>query len=157
MSLIIALATRLKLPPWLVEVILAGLLILAFALYERHKGAEACHRADERLAAEQQAHNRDLKAKGTTTVSQEAHDFHEAIAAPVARPVRLRVCPPSRKVPTAGTAGSISDGSAGLREPDHPEVVSTESSGPELQMIGKRADAQIAELQHYILNVCSKR
>ena len=108
------------------------------------------------MIKEQEAHNRDLKAQGTTTVFQEAHDYHDAIAAPVARPVRLRVCPPGREVFTPGTAGQLSDGPAPLRERDHPEAVPGDI-GPELQMIGKRADAQVAELQHYILNVCSKR
>lgn len=157
MSLILALATRLKLPPWVIEAGLVLLVILGFALWERHQGAASCRREDAALVKRQEDHNRDLKAQGTTTVVQEAHDYHDAIAAPVARPVRLRVCPPSREVPSAGSAGPISDGPTRLREPDHPEAVPSESTGPELQMIGKRADAQVRELQHYILNVCSKR
>lgn len=157
MSAILFLATRMKLPPWVIE---AGLLVLAvvgFALYEQHKGAASCRRADAALVQEQEAHNRDLKAKGTVTVFQEGHDYHDAITAPVARPVHLRVCSPSGEVRPPGTPGQISDGPADLREPDHTEAVPSESTGPELQMIGKQADAQVRELQHYILNVCSKR
>jgi hypothetical protein len=151
------LATRFKLPPWVIEAGLALLVIVGFALWERHQGAASCRRADAALVKEQIAHNRDLKAQGTTTVFQEAHDYHDAIAAPIARPVRLRVCPPGREVPRAGSAGQISDGPSPIREPDHPEAVPSESTGPELQMIGRQADAQVRELQHYILNVCSKR
>lgn len=157
MSAILFLATRLKLPPWLIEAILVILLILAFALYERHQGAASCRRADATLVKEQEAHNRDLKAQGTVTVFQEAHDYHDAIAAPVARPVHLRLCNPASEVRPAGSAGPVSDGETDLRGTDHAEAVPSESIGPELQMIGKVADAQVRELQHYILNVCSKR
>ena len=157
MSVILALATRLRMPPWVIEAALVALAILGFALYERYQGAASCRRADAALVAEQEAHNRDLKAKGTTTVFQEAHDYHDAIATPIARPVHLRVCPPSREVPAASSAGQLSDGPTRLRGNDHADVVPSESTGPELQMIGKRADAQVRELQHYVLNVCSKR
>ncbi len=157
MSLVLALATRFKLPPWVIEAGLVVLVILAFALWERHQGSASCRRADAALVKEQEAHNRDLKAQGTTTVFQEAHDYHDAIAAPVARPVHLRMCPPGREVPASDTTRQFSDGAAPIRGADHPEAVPSESAGPELQMIGKRADAQVRELQHYILNVCSKR
>ncbi len=156
MSLVLALATRLRVPPWLIEGALILILIAGFALYERHKGAAACERADAALATEQEAHNRDLKAQGTTTVFQEAHDYHDAVNAPVAHPVHVRLCPPSREVPASSPSGRLSDGGASLRGPDHTDVVQSDP-GPELQMIGKQADAQVRELKHYILNVCSKR
>jgi len=157
MSLILALATRLKLPPWLVELILALLAILAFALWERHQGAESCRIADEKLAREQEAHNRDLKAQGTTTVFQEAHDFHDAISRPIERPVALRVCPPSREVRAASPTGPISDGPAELSRAGDSDPVPAEPYGPKLQEVGRDADAQVRQLQAYVRDVCSKR
>jgi len=156
MSAILWIATRVKLPPWLVEVILALLLLLTFALWERHQGAASCRAEQQALADEQEAHNRDLKAQGTTTVFQEARDFHDAISRPIERPVHIGVCPPSREVRATSPGGRISDGQTALPGPDHAEPVQRDI-GPELQAIGRDADAQILELQAYVRDVCSKR
>jgi len=158
MSAILWIATRVKLPPWLVEVILALLLLLTFALWERHQGAASCRAEQQALADEQEAHNRDLKAQGTTTVFQEAHDFHDAISRPIERPVHLgRVCPPGREVRAASATGSVRGDETELPSTDNSDPVQTEPYGPQLQEVGRDADAQVRELQHYITNVCSKR
>lgn len=157
MSLTLLLAGRLKLPPWVIEAGLALLVILGFALWERHQGAASCRAADAALVKEQEAHNRDLKAQGTTTVFQEAHDYHDAIATPIARPVRLGLCQPASAVRTAGAPGQISDGPATVPGPSDGPPVPDESIGPQLQAVGRDADAQVHELQDYVVNVCRKR
>jgi hypothetical protein len=157
MSAILFLATRLKLPPWLIEAILVIALILGFALYERHQGAASCRRADAALVKEQEAHNRDLKAQGTTTVFLEGQTYHDAIAAPVSRPLVVRLCKPSGSggVPQASTAANSTDGGTPLRG-DPPPTVGPDI-GDGLIRNDRQADAQVNGLRDYILNVCSKR
>lgn len=132
--------------------------IIGFAWHERHLGAEKCIQGDEKAAAIQEAHNADILSRGTTTVFQEAAEYHEAIATPVAHPVRV-MCesPRTHEVPAAAASGPVSNGAASLPGPDHSAPVPDQSIGPELQAVGRDADAQIIELQDYIRRVCSVR
>lgn len=135
------------------------LVFIGGALYLEHRGAEQCISADQVAAAKQETHNAVLEAQGTTTVFQEAHDYHDAIAAPIAHPVQLRVCEPSspRQVLSAASAGSISHDVPTVPGPSDGPPVPSELIGPKLQAVGRDADAQVRELQHYVLNVCLKR
>jgi hypothetical protein len=132
--------------------------IIGFAWHERHLGAEKCIEADERATAAQEAHNVAVLAQGTTTVYQEASDYHEAVTAPIARPVHLRVCQPSATspVPNAAPAGPVGNGAASL--PGSGDAAPVQSDvGPELQAVGRDADAQINQLQDYVRRVCLVR
>ncbi len=133
------------------------LVFISGALYLEHRGAEQCIAADQVAAAKQETHNAVLEAQGTTTIFQEAHDYHDAIAAPIARPVHLRLCSPGSEVRISSPPGQISDGASAVPGPSDGPPVPSESIGPQLQAVGRDADAQVHELQHYILNVCSKR
>lgn len=157
MSLVAALATRLNVSPWLIEILLAMLLLFGFALFERYEGGKSCRTADAQASVQQEAHNAALQAQGTTTIFQEVHDYHEAIAAPIAHPVQLRVCPRTHEVLPASTPGSGSDEASASGAADHGQAVPSESIGPELQAVGRDGDAQIAALQDYIRKVCLVR
>lgn len=146
-------------------IVIAAILIIAllalggFAWHERGVGAVKCLQADATATAVQEAHNVAVQAQGTTTVYQEASDYHEAVSAPIARPVRLRLCQPSvaRPVSDSTPARSDRDGTATLRGADHSDSMPNEPGGPELQAVGRDANAQIAELQDYVRKVCSAR
>ena len=140
---------------WVVVVVLV---IVGFAWHERSLGAAKCVQADERAAAAQEGHNAAVLAQGTTTVYQEASDYHEAVSAPIAHPVHV-VCesPRTRGVPQAAPTGPVSNGAPALPGPDHAAAVPDESLGPELQAVGRDADAQVRELQDYVRRVCSVR
>lgn len=138
---------------WIVVVLLV---IFGFAWHERHIGAQKCIQGDQHAAAIEEAHNAALQAQGTTTVYQEAMQYHDAISAPVAHPVHV-VCEPPHPspVPSPAATGPVSDGDTPLPGPNHPAPLPDQSLGPELQAVGRDADAQIHELQDYILRVCS--
>lgn len=157
MSIVAFLATRLKVSPLLIEILLAALLIFGFALFERYEGGKSCRTADVRASVQQQAHNAQLQAQGTTTIFQEVHDYHEAIAAPITRPVALRVCPHPDSVLPAPATGQDRHAEPPVSEPSHHDPMPAEPYGPELQEVGRDADAQIAELQDYIRKVCLVR
>lgn len=145
--------------------VIAGGLVLAlivlgtFAWHERSVGAMKCIQGDEKAAAEQDVHNAAILAQGQTTVYQEASDYHEAVSTPVAHPVHVSVCQPpsSHQMHPATPTGSLSDGTSALSGSDHAAAVPDESLGPELQAVGRDADAQVNELRDYILRVCSVR
>lgn len=142
----------------LIWVAIVVIVIIGFAWHERHVGAQKCLQADAQATQAAQAHNAAVLAQGTTTVYQEASTYHEAIAAPIARPVRLRVCQPpaASAVPGSTAAGSLSDGAAPLPGSGDSTPVQRDI-GPQLQAVGRDADAQIAELQDYVRRVCAIR
>lgn len=76
MSVVAFLATRFKLPPWLIEAALAGLIILGFALYERHQGAVKCESADAKVALAQKAAQDAQKAIDDQRL-KDANDAHQ--------------------------------------------------------------------------------
>jgi len=157
-SVIALLATRLKVPPWVIEAVLAILLIIGFALYERHQGARSCEVNDKAAVAKDEQKAASDYAKGVTTVFQEAATYDAAIRAPVDRPIRFSVCQPSRRGPaTQDPAPSPgTDAATPVRTESAPDSVQRDV-GPELLTVGRDADAQIAGLQDYISRVCPVR
>lgn len=142
----------------LIWVAIVIVIIMGFTWHERHVGAEQCIQRDQKATATQETHNAAVLAQGVTTVYQEATDYNDAISAPVARPVHVRVCesPAPSPVPDPAAAGPVSDGSPPLPGSDHAAPVPSDI-GPELQAVGRDADAQIVELQDYVRRVCSVR
>jgi len=130
-----------------------------FAWHERSLGAAKCVQADAKAVSAQEAHNATVEAQGTTTVFQEASDFHEATSAPIAHPVQLRVCnaSPRGSLPDSGSTGPIGHDSPALPGSSDGAAVQGESVGPKLQELGRDADAQVRELQDYIVKVCRVR
>jgi hypothetical protein len=145
---------------------LAGVaaLIVAFLFY-RHsliaEGEAQVKKADAALVAEQTAHNSAVHAQGVTTVFQEGATYHDAITAPVAHPVHARLCisPASggRTVPGPARSGPDGHAAPALSGTGDGNPVPGPDIGPDLQAIAQRADAQVSELQHYILHVCAAR
>ncbi len=142
----------------LIWIVVIALVIVGFAWHERSLGAAKCIQADERAAATQEGHNATILAQGVTTVYQEASEYHEAVSAPIARPVHV-VCEPSHPslMSQAATTRPVSDGTPALPGSDHSAPVPDESLGPELQAVGRDADAQVRELQDYVRRVCLVR
>lgn len=143
----------------LVWVVLVGLFVVLTVWYERRQGAVGCELANTKVATQQIAHNTVIEGQDKAIVKTEGEIHAQAVAAPVARPVTLRVCPPTprRAVSEAPTPGPVSDGASPLPGPSNGAPVQGESIGPELQAVGRDADAQIVELQDYITRVCSVR
>lgn len=130
-----------------------------FAWHERSLGAAKCIQGDIQATQKQQAHNAAVEAQGTTTVFQEAQEFHAETTAPIAHPVQLRVCHPSSAgaVSHSDSTGSLRNDSTALSGSGDTASVSSEPIGPQLQGVGRAADAQIRELQDYVLKVCTAR
>jgi hypothetical protein len=156
-SLIALLASRCHVPPWVVEVALAILLVFGFALYERHQGAQRCVVADKAAVAKDEQKAASDYAKGVTTVFQEASTYDAAIHVPVDHPLHVSLCSPR--------SGPAAQDPAPAQERDAAAPVRAESAqqpvqrdiGPELLTIGRDADAQVIALQSYIRDVCPVR
>jgi len=158
MSVIALLATRLKVPPWVIEAVLAILLIIGFALYERHQGARSCEVNDKAAVAKDEQKAASDYAKGVTTVFQEAATYDAAIRAPVDRPIHVGLCQPSRRGPAAQDPAPSpgADAAAPVRAASAPDPVQRDV-GPELLTVGRDANAQVIALQSYIRDVCPVR
>jgi len=140
----------------------AAVLILGACLVIglEHRGAQKCLAADAKLDQQAQVHNAAVDAVNTEIIQQEARDYAEALSRPVLRPISVSLCDrsaASRPMRRAEAAGRAVDEGAGLPRPDNPAPVSDRTVGPELQAIGRDADAQIAGLQDYIRRVCPAR
>jgi hypothetical protein len=141
-----------------VEVLLAAALLLAFTLYERHQGAQSCVRADNAAVARDEQKAASDYAKGVTTVFQEASTYDAAIHAPVDRPIHVSVCQPSRGSTPAQdpTPAGVADAAPAVRTASEADPVQRDV-GPELQAVGRDANAEVIGLQGYIREVCPVR
>ncbi len=141
---------------WAAAVLLLGALLVVGL---EHRGAQKCLQANEVLDQRAEVHNATVEATNTQIIDQEAHAYADALAHPVLRPIHISLCDrpaPSRAVREPETARAATDAGARLREPDHAGAVQRDL-GPELQALGKDADAQIRGLQDYIRRVCPAR
>lgn len=165
MSIISLLFGWTKLPQLGMELVaLAAVASLAaggLALYNHHErviGATQCVNAVKESNSKQDAHNAAVQASDAATVHQEGQDYAKARSAPVTDPVRVYlVAPrvPDVQEPAAPAApGPGADAAPDNGGADHGGPVPPQSFGPELQAIGKDADAQIRGLQDYINRVC---
>lgn len=141
---------------------IAAVLVLALCLVIglEHRGAQKCLAANEVLDQKAEIHNAAVDATNTEIIDHEAREYAEALSRPVLRPITVSLCDrtaASRPVrrPEA-TARQVDEG-AGLPRPDNPAPMSDRAVGPELQAVGRDADAQIAGLQDYIRRVCPSR
>jgi hypothetical protein len=135
------------------------LLLVGFALYERHQGALRCLRDDEKAVAVQVAKNHETYVAGVTTVFQEASTYDAAIHAPIERPVSARLCKPSHSGPVPASTASGPTGNAGpdVRAADSGDSVPGADVGPELLAVGRDANAHVTALESYIRDVCPVR
>ena len=141
---------------WFVAVLLLGALLV---IGLEHKGAQKCLQADKLLDQKAEVHNATVEATSTEIIRQEANAYADALARPVLRPIHVSVCnwpATSRPMRESEAAAASTHADTGLREPDHSATVQRDL-GPELQTVGKDADAQIRGLQDYIRRVCPAR
>src|SRR5207302_59539 len=122
----------------LVWVALVGLFVVLTVWYERRQGAAGCELANTKVATQQIAHNTVIEGQGKAIVKTEGETHAQAVAAPIARPVALRVCPPPprRTVSQASASEPLSHDASPLPGPSDEVVVRAESLGPELQALG---------------------
>lgn len=165
MSIIELLLSWTHLPHWVSELLVVALACLGVGggvmLYDHHErgiGAVKCEATIQKADEAQEVHNAATQARDSTVVQQEAKDYASAVAAPVIRPVRVFISPPTIAImPTAPVTGPGSDAAPAHGSADNSGPVPPQSFGPELQAIGHDADAQIAGLQDYINKVCIPR
>lgn len=155
------LASRTKLAAWAIELILAGLIVLAFLLWnwhERHVGAQGCLKSDAAAVARDQSQAQKEYVLGQTTVFNEASDYDRTIHAPVEHPIHVSLCQsPRGGSPAQDPAPSAVDhANAPVSEPGAGSAVQRDI-GPELLAIGRDADAQVSALEDYVLKVCRVR
>lgn len=151
-----------KLEKILIAIVLAMIVVIVFALLERHWGAQSCVNADTKAGLQQQVKQAETHATQTIEVAQEATDYDKALADPVAIRIPLLVCAPpiashSREVREAGRPAGQGDATAPHAATDSGATVQGVPIGPGLLAVGKDSDAQIATLQTYIKRVCLKQ
>jgi hypothetical protein len=140
----------------------AAVLVMALCLVIglEHRGAQKCLAADAKLDHAAEVHNTAVEAVNTEIIEQEARAYADALSQPVRHPINVSLCDrsaPGRPVRRPEAAPGRVDATAGIREPDHATSVSDQTVGPELQAVGRDADAQVAGLQDYIRRVCPSR
>lgn len=134
------------------EIVAGLLLILGFALWERHKGSTDCREADKVAVASQEAANAVTEKTDAQTLNQEAIDHAKALAAapdptPVLQCVRYYQAPALSKTTPAKPGSDAA--------PNLPKAVGPSfDPAPSVGKIGQAADAQIIELQDFIRRVC---
>ena len=138
------------------------LLVFVVILYERHAGAQACINRDLVANAHNQIQQAQTIAKAVTTVQAEAKTYEAATHDPVIAPVVVCVRKYSILSAASPAASTRRDSNAGSQLPsaDSGSVQPTADASGDTDIaaaaitIGRDADAQIAELKHYIKNVC---
>jgi len=140
---------------WLAALVLtlAGSLIL----YERHAGAANCVKADVAAVTVQEAHNAARAVTEAATINSEVITHAQALSVPTLPVPALhcvRVDTAPGAVPQAPAAPSRGDGPAQLPAATGPGAQSAAfDPGPQVVKIGQACDAQVRELQDYILRV----
>ena len=137
----------------LAEVVSALLLILGFALYERHQGALRCERADSAAVASQEAHNAAIAQSQAQAIAKEAKTYADTLLQPYPAPV-VRLCLPASAVPKAAPAAPGHHASPALPGSAQPDFVPGPNIGQPLYALTRQADAQVKALQAYIREVC---
>lgn len=136
-----------------------ALLLGLGALYERHQGAVGCLAADQKASSTQNEKTARAEGAGAVTVQNEGETHARATLQPLAptptvrlRPFTLGACkalPPS-------APGPQRDGAPDLRAADAPSGLQGDWNAlirSDVQT-AHNADAQVIELQDYVLKVC---
>src|SRR6266404_8739410 len=130
------------------------LVIFGFAWHERHIGAQKCLQNVDKASAIEESKQATQYTADQGTVSNEGKTYEAAKTAPVAPAPVVRLCPrlPRQAVQAAAGSGSAVDGKAPGGGGDSAQPTLWDSTP--VVKAGRDADAQIAGLQDYILNVC---
>ncbi|SRR6266404_3686015 len=130
------------------------LVIFGFAWHERHIGAQKCLQNVDKANAIEESKQATQYTADQGTVSNEGKTYEAAKTAPVAPAPVVRLCPrlPRQAVQATPDAGSTTDGKASGGREASPGVTAWDTTA--LVKAGRDADAQIAGLQDYILQVC---
>jgi hypothetical protein len=135
------------------EAILCLAAVFGIVTYLEHRGAAKYEAADKAVAVKAEAHNAAIEATDTQAINSEAIAHDKAIAdAPDPTPalVCVRKYALSRAVPGNPTTAPLRDAAPALPAASGPSF----DPGPQLAKIGQAADAQVAELQSYVHDVC---
>ena len=122
--------------------------------YIEHLGAQKCLQNVEKASAIEESKQATQYTADQGTVSNEGKTYEAAKTAPVAPAPVVRLCPrlPRQAVQAAAGSGSAVDGKAPGGGGDSAQPTLWDSTP--VVKAGRDADAQIAGLQDYILNVC---
>ena len=140
---------------WVLALVLvSALVIFGYSWHERRVGAAGCIQSVQKTNAAAEVKEEKQHAVDTGTVQREGTTYAAQIAAPVIRAPIIRLCPeiPRSPVPAAAGAGPEDHAQAPGGEGDQGRPTTWDSTP--VVRAGRDADAQIAGLQDYILNVC---
>lgn len=142
------------------EIIAGLLLIWGTVAYLEHRGAAACLNADKAADTRQEGRNEAQGVQDSKTITQEAQTHADATSAdpmPTPAVICVREYPAPRPLLPTTTPGSNGHGQAALPASDYRPVLNFAGGvdiGKPAAKIGQACDAQVAEAQAYIVDVC---
>jgi hypothetical protein len=144
----------------IIEIVAGLLLVWGTVAFLEHRGAAKCVQAETVAVAKQEGRNEAQGVHDSKTITQEAKTHADAISAdpmPAPAVICVRVDPGSGPVLPATAAGRGGHGPTALPTADYRPVPSfaggVDISKPAAK-IGQACDAQIADAQAYITDVC---